>query len=332
MISGQKIVAFTPCGRKRYMDLLAAHVVREQALGHIDKWILFNNPYTIEDSTYAAQLAAKYDWIEILNVGAVTATRGAGQIASFYSSLKETDCIYLRLDDDLIYIDRDAIPNLIRYRLAHPEPFLVYPTIINNTRTSYQLQQRGLIPRAWGEVEPILCAPTAWINPIFVLNLHQKALAAIDGGTLLAEFTLPSEEFTDWETGNISINSFAIFGKDLVECSLTSGDEEGYLSKHRPQAVGRYNARCGDAIVIHFAYHTQTAFMDQSGVLTDYARLVEPLPFRTYRLPPIPIPPDPEALTRAQIIRAGNTVPQFHLQRNALRAAMMARQGGGLKA
>lgn len=335
MIAGQRIVAFTPCGRKRYMDLLAPHVVREHSLGHIDEWVLFNNPYTIEDSTYAEQIAARYDWVKILNVGAVTAVRGAGQIATFYSGLKDPDCIYLRLDDDLVYIDRDAIPNLIRYRLAHPEPFIVYPTIINNTRTSYQLQQRGLIPTSWGQVEPILCAPTAWSNPGFVFNLHQKALAAIEGGTLLAEFALPSEEFNDWENGNISINCFAMFGKDMAACEVLS-DEEGYLSRFRPQALGRYNARCGDALVIHFAYHTQTAFMDQSGMLTDYARLVEPLPFRTRRLPPLPVVvvPGGEPMTRAQIVRGQATAP--HLQRQALRNAMMSRRtpvaGDGVKA
>src|ERR1035437_3454219 len=330
MIAGQKIIAFTPCGRKRYMDLLAAHVVREHSLGHIDKWVLFNNPYTIEDSTYAAQLAANYDWIEILNVGAVTSVRGAHQIASFYSSLTETDCIYVRLDDDLIYIHENAIVNLVNYRIAHPQPFLVYPTIINNTRTSYQLQKHGLIPESWGIVEPILCAVTAWATPSFVLNLHQKAVAAIDGGTLAAEFALPNEEFTDWETGNISINSFAIFGKDMIECNV-GADEEGYLSKFRPQALRRFNARCGDALVIHFAYHPQTAFMDLSGMLTDYARLVEPLPSRTYRLPPDAPPPAPAAEP------APLSDQQIRLQRQMIRNLAMGQnwaegQRLGLKA
>lgn len=326
MIDGQKIIAFTPCGRKRYMDLLAAHVVREQALGHIDKWVLFNNPYTVEDSTYAAQLAGRYDWIEVLNVGDETPTRSASQIASFYGGLKDENCIYVRLDDDLIYIHKGALVKLVRYRIAHPKPFLVYPTIINNTRTSFQLQKHGIIPESWGLVEPILCAPTAWVNPSFVFNLHQKALDAIERDSL-EEFTLPSEEFTDWETGNISINSFAIFGKDMAECNV-GADEEGYLSKFRPQAVHRHNARCGDAFVIHFAYHTQTEFMDKSGMLTDYARLVEPLPFRTQRLAPVPAPALEAAAPPPPLPRNS---PQFHRQRRMLREVAM-RQSGGLRA
>src|ERR1700726_4693716 len=155
MIRDQKVVAFTPCGRKRYMDLLTAHVIREHDLGNIDKWVLFNNPYTIEDSTYAAQLASWFDWIEVLNVGDETPTRDAYQIASFYSGLKDADCVYVRLDDDLIYLEKDAITNLVNYRLDNPKPFLVYPTIINNTRTSFEMQHEGIIPMSWGKVEPI---------------------------------------------------------------------------------------------------------------------------------------------------------------------------------
>lgn len=294
MIADHKIVAFTPCGRKRYMDLLTAHVLREHKRGHIDKWYLFNNPYTIEDSTYAEQLKSQFDWVEVLNFGEVTPTRVAGQISTFYSQLREPgeNVIYVRLDDDLIYIDEQAIPNLIAYRLGHPQPFLVYPTIINNTRTSYALQQAGIIPTDWGIVEPILCAPTAWRDPRFVFNLHMKALAAIENNSLVEEFKLPSYQFPDYETGNISINSFAMFGRDMHE-SVVAPDEETYLSKRRPQELGRPNARCGDAMVIHFAYHTQTEFMDKTGLLLDYANLVEPLPFRTLRrLPDLPPPND----------------------------------------
>lgn len=323
MIQGHKIIAFTPCGRKRYMDLLASHVMREHARGHIDQWVLFNNPYSIEDSTYADQLAAMLGWVRVIKIGDETPTRHAGQIATFYGGLDDAEAIYVRLDDDLIYLDEQCIPNLIKFRLEHPHPFIVYPTIINNTRTSFQLQKHGIIPQSWGEVEPILCAPTAWRNPDFVLKLHQKALTSIASGTLVEDFTLPSEEFTDLETGNISINSFAMFGKDMVECNV-SPDEETYLSMTRQRETERMNARAGDAIVIHFAYHTQTEFMDKSGILTDYAWLTPPLPFRTVRLPP---------LSPAPVIIAGQPARVTQQQRQMFRSQnLAARQAAGLTA
>ncbi len=325
MIQGNKIVAFTPCGRKRYMDILSRHVIDQHARGNIDEWVLFHNPYSVEDSTYSTQLAERFNWNKVLRVGPDTFPRGPGLISTFNAHLREQDCIYIRLDDDLCYLDVDAVPRLVAYRLAHSAPFIVYPTIINNTRTSFQLQQRGLIPMDWGVVEPILCAPTAWISPSFVSNLHQKALLAIETGHLVEEFALPNENFEDIESGNISINSFAMFGKDMIEMSVP-GDEEGYISKFRPTALGRLNARCGDAIVIHFSYHTQTAFMDGTGMLGDYARLApDVLLPRTTRLPPAP--PIPIAPYVAP------PTPHTHQQLVALRRAAMSRNpGAGLKA
>jgi hypothetical protein len=184
--------------------------------------------------------------------------------------------------------------------MAHPEPFLVFPAIVNNVRTSYHMQQAGIIPNEWGHVENEMCDEMAWKHSEFVFNLHQKALASIEAGTLVADFTLPSEQFTDWEAGHISINCFAIFGKDMLECRVAK-DEEGYLSLWRPQELRRQNARAGDSLVIHFAYHTQTEFMDKSGMITDYAQLVKPLPFRTARLaPPVWTPSEAEKPTPAQ--------------------------------
>jgi hypothetical protein len=117
----------------------------------------------------------------------------------------------------------------------------------------------------WGVVEPILARRPLGANRASCSELHQKALAAIEGGTLALSSRCRASQFPNYELGNISINSFAMFGKDMHECNVAA-DEETYLSMRRPQAWAP-NARCGDAIVIHFAYHTQTEFMDKSGML-----------------------------------------------------------------
>lgn len=295
MIHGQKVIAFTPCGRKRYMDLLAGNVMREHERGHIDQWILFNNAYKYEDSTYADQLAEHFPWCKVLREhkdepqdkgrdGKQFTWARPEQIANFYKQFTESEnCIYFRLDDDIIYIDEECLPRLITYRINNPKPYLVYPVIVNNVRTSYHLQQQGVIPKTWGEVKDEMCDVTAWKDENFVRQLHMKALAALKQGKLRQEFPLRTEQFTDWEAGHISINCFAMFGKDMLEAKVEA-DEEGYLSLWKPKELNRQNARCGDAVVIHFAYHTQTEYMDGTGMLSDYARLVPALPFQTHQL------------------------------------------------
>jgi len=295
MINGQKIIAFTPVGRKRYMDLLAAHMKREHDAGHIDEWILFNNAYMREDSTYCDQLAAQWDWITVLRekplVGHDTAGgqfmwRRPDHIADFYKFMTQSEnVIYVRLDDDIVYIDPDCLPRLVKYRLEHPEAFLVFPTIVNNVRTSYHMQEQGIVGN-WG-IRNEMCDEVAWKHRDYVFDLHMKALRAIEEGKLAETLGLRSEVYTDpsYEAGHISINCFAILGKDMLDC-VVPGDEEGYLSLWRPRDLKRQNARCGDALVIHFAYHTQTDFMDKTGLLNDYVKLAPPLDFRTERLAP----------------------------------------------
>jgi hypothetical protein len=133
MIDGQQVIGFTPVGRKRYMDILAPYIMREHERGHIDKWILFNNAYLRDDSTLCQQIAAQFPWCEVIDEvekGGVNdsefrkfAWHPPTHICGVYKFLTAGEgTVYVRLDDDLCYIDDNAIERLVRYRIAHPEP------------------------------------------------------------------------------------------------------------------------------------------------------------------------------------------------------------------
>ena len=284
MIEGQKIIAFTPCGRKRYMDLLAGYVLREHERGHIDEWILFNNAYFTDDATYADQLAAHWPWVKIFR----GVKEGGGNwqarnyaasesdfIYKFYTQMTEGDgVIYIRIDDAIVFIEENTIPTLIRYRLDNPEPFLVFPIIINNLRTLERMQASGIIPTQWEG------AKYNWHREDFLFRLHLKTLEAIRKGEVLSKFDLPSARFTNFDAGWLSINAFAIFGKDMLACDVPE-PEERYLALTRPQELNRQNARVGNTAVVHFAYHGQMEIMDKSGLLAEYAKYAPPLGFET---------------------------------------------------
>ncbi len=90
----------------------------------------------------------------------------------------------------------------------------------------------------------------------------------------LRAFTLPSETFHNWDSGNVSINCYAMLGPDMIaHTPACHSHEENYISIEMPQKLNRPNARCGDAFVVHFAYFTQTEHMDRTGLLGNYATL-----------------------------------------------------------
>lgn len=277
MIDGVKVIATTPCGRVRYMRHLVAFMHREHERGRIDEWCLFHNPIK-EKLQSEAELgladrivAALGPWVRVFRDPVYG---GGHRISRFFKYFTESNCVYLRLDDDIVYIDEQAIPRLIHYRIAHPEPYLVVPTIVNNVRTSYHMQQAGIVPLEWGKINNDMLDPIAWKDKDYVINLHKKALQAIRDGSLVKEFTLPTGDFLDFESGYLSINCFAMRGDDLMAIKdNVPEDEERFFALWQPHRTRRQNARVGDAVVCHFAYHTQTQAMDNSGLLAEYAKV-----------------------------------------------------------
>jgi hypothetical protein len=278
MIDGRKIIAFTPSGRQRYMDILWKIIEREHAAGNIDEWVLFNNAYTEADDRHTRAFADRGDWIKVLSDDMPVKARNSPSIHRFYSHLTDPNCIYVRIDDDIVYVDADAIPLLVRHKIANPDLFLVFPTIVNNTRMSYWLQESGVIPRDWGNLTDVFLEPTAWRSAAFDAKLQRKALAAIRAtGGLRDEFTMPDRithgRSSDGMPNNhISVNSFVIEGRDMVDCRVP-WDEEGYLSDKRPAELKRFNGVKGNAVVVHFAYHPQTAEMEATGMLAEYSAI-----------------------------------------------------------
>ena len=58
-------------------------------------------------------------------------------IYHFFKEYTDPNTIYLRFDDDICYIAPDAINNLLNFRIEHPEFFLVYPVIVNNSMNEF---------------------------------------------------------------------------------------------------------------------------------------------------------------------------------------------------
>lgn len=277
MIDGKKIIAFTPSGRERYMQVLWKYVQRDHAAGIIDEWVVFNNSYNDADDNYTRRLAERGDWVKVLSDDMPPNKRKAPTIYRFYNRLKDTDAIYVRLDDDIVYVDPATIPLIVRMKLARSDLFLIFPTIINNTRMSYWLQQAGVIPEDWGKLTDVFLEPTAWRSAAFDAKLQRKALDAINAGTFRRDFTMPDRVTTGRSSegtanNHISVNAFVIDGRDMAACEVT-WDEEGYLSDTRPAQLRRFNGVKGDAAVVHFAYHPQTAEMERTGMLEEYSRI-----------------------------------------------------------
>ncbi|KAI0391395.1 hypothetical protein F5Y17DRAFT_478687 [Xylariaceae sp. FL0594] len=65
--------------------------------------------------------------------------------ACMWDPVTEDDTIYVKIDDDIIFIQPDAIPQLVWTRIAEPHPFAVSANLVNSPLTGYKHYGVGAI-------------------------------------------------------------------------------------------------------------------------------------------------------------------------------------------
>lgn len=141
MFESFKIVVNTAAGRRRYMQYLVPQVLACDIVDRYDLWI---NTMNSQDIEFFRQIAQKYPKINLIwqPDGIVD---GNKSINAFYKQCMDKDTIYFKLDDDIIWMEDKLIEKMVRFRIDHPDYFLVSPLVINNSLTTYLLQVHGKI-------------------------------------------------------------------------------------------------------------------------------------------------------------------------------------------
>lgn len=263
-----KRIVVTPAGRARYLEILHKHLEKQRE--HFDQWLLLVNTNNVEDIGFCERLAARNDsWIDTRYAKDSDPNRQNLNIHKFLNQFcTDPDAVYLRLDDDVVYLAPDFVKTMFETRLADPEPYLVYGNIINNAITSWIHQKLGNFRFKNGHSLYDCVDHLGWANPEFAEELHRE---------FLKNPTDPKwTSFEKWvatEYERISINAICFFGKDFAS-EPVADDEELFLSVDRPRAIQRPNVVCGKAVCVHFAFHTQRAHLDATGILDEYKKLV----------------------------------------------------------
>lgn len=284
MIASKKVVAWTPYGRRRTYSLLIKYLQRDVERGLIDDvWAYMNtDPVGQEDDiAYAHELAAQFPWFHLkyrpdgVDLGNLPKQRYTGLA---YREMVDRDTVYIRLDDDVIYLHDDAIENLIRARLDMPAPVAVFPIIVNNAICSHFLQACEKVPREWGEVSLYCMDPNGWANGPFAVKLHELLLSHIEAGTV--EDLYLYQDFPIQPGTQFSVSCFASLGSMYADLPhgpgiLVPDEEESFHTVHQPVATGVPNILRGNAIVAHWSFFTQHAFLNNTNLLDRYREIAD---------------------------------------------------------
>jgi hypothetical protein len=257
-----QVVCVTPAGRRRYLRLLAPQVL---ASGLVDRWDLWVNTAVPADLAFLRGLARLDPRVRLVP-HPDGATPSVEAIGAFSRLAMDPASAYVRLDDDVVWLEPEFFETLLAFRFAHPEHFVVSPLVVNNALGSYVLQTFGKIASSRPLTTACLCK-VGWRDPEFALQLHRLALDLVRRGETQRLHCGPVEVALN----RFSINCISWFGRDMALAGgVVGADEEEELSASMAARLRRRNCLCTDAVAVHFAFYSQREVVDAAGVLEEY--------------------------------------------------------------
>jgi hypothetical protein len=300
VFEGYRVIVVCPAGRRHVADLMRQHV--EQARPVVDKvhwWLNTDDP---EDLAYFRGLyrAAPDFYCTIAHVGATEFSRRHMLISRFFRHTIDPKTIYVRIDDDVVWMVEGCIQKLLAHRVQYPDAYLVYGNIVNSSRFMHLHQKQGAFDPGF-EIEYAINHPTNRQSVPAGLAAHEAFLhtaeaiaAGGDRETLLEPWTrFGRHVFGPGEYNDANMLSW--FGRDFAvwggHCPPRIHEEQ-WICLRMPAKHGcRIHEACGDALCVHYASSPQWAGISaQPSILERYARLAPPSGIRP--LPPATIAVD----------------------------------------
>jgi hypothetical protein len=249
------------------------HLWRERkVLDEVQVWIN-TEPGQDEDRNWLATLPARYGpWVNLIWKDPHPVNRL--QIADFWVNCLESDTIYFRFDDDIVYVHPGYFEAMTAFRLENPDYLLVFPQVWNNGLCSYLSQHiyHNVGFQAGNVEEFVFDHPVAHMKPDFAVYLHSVLLDKLETGKV---DSLLWEDSWELDIGKlVSVNSFCFFGEDFAKFGgQVQGYEEPFLSGILTERFNRHNVICGWTMTSHFAFGPQWGRLLGTDVLSRYRQV-----------------------------------------------------------
>lgn len=266
-----KAVAIVMAGRRKYLECLIPYLLRDLHLfDHIQLW----DNAADEDSAYLRELAET--WPGVFEVKTLPegeriipkddAAHRVANLAKFYRYATDVDTIYIKFDDDIVWIEEGAIERLLAYREMHPKWWMVIGNVLNNSAT--YLLHRNETPEWEDEYTNGIYKSAEVANTI-----HEEFLTRGRLGDL-SEY-----RFNIWAGGNtkqIPNQVYAFLGRDWAEFGgkVQSHDEYLWLARTKREEMSRSSCVYGPSLFVHYSYFPQQDGIDHSH-LEAYTKLAK---------------------------------------------------------
>lgn len=230
-----------------------------------------------------------------------------------YRDSQEEDTVYLKLDDDVVFLEESLFTDFVKARIENPEPPLLFPLIVNNSFSSWLLQNKNILSypvenhfgdiwkNVYARIKPlienksghkliisdyvsnheILC-PMGWGNLYYCVDIHNQFIQNILSSPN-KQSTFTSEMYWNHSFYELqyaepnSINVCSWLGSSLKKYMKTYGSiysDENWWTVYLPIWSNQHNMIYTKTIVAHYAYYKQRELgLDITDILEKYEKL-----------------------------------------------------------
>ena len=246
-------------GRKCYMEILMLYVNKLLDQNDVTEFHVWDYTRDPRDELWLGQQfgSANNSRIKLIKV---RQKKTWGEYYQHYTKARYPNCIIVKADDDIVFIDTQEFAAFIQRRIANTTHLLAFPSIVNNDMGAFFQQQFGLLPpdllrlpfpQFWQQSQVWQNGKKAEVlHNYFLEHAHSKWLPFARG------LTTASKQVP--EGVRVSINFFAIRSDDLdLFQRVAHADDEHELTERLPRVLHRTHYIDPAMTVAHFAFRPQ---------------------------------------------------------------------------
>jgi len=268
MIGEYRVVVVILAGRRRYMECLLPYLLREEAVDEVRFWV---NTTDKEDIAWIRQASFSYAKCVMEDRGFRPNNPPGNQFNQFYDKCIDPKTVYVKIDDDIVWLQKDCIKKLATYHIEHPEHFVVHANVFNNGVCDYLNACSGLFDGLPKGGMDAACG-LYWKEPWMAVLKHEHVLKMLQHH----EDELPHfDPYIFTPAIRVSINCLTWLGSEFAKFEgKVPHDDEVWMSLTKPNELKKSTVILREAYCSHYAYYTQRELLDRTGVLDKYRNLI----------------------------------------------------------
>ena len=266
MVDGHKVVTVTPSGRQRFVEILHNYLISMRHI--IDNHVWWINTNDQADIDYLENITAQYpDFYSTKYLpDHPNYNFNNLNIYKFYKYTKDENTVYVRFDDDIVFVEKSEFENFIKFRINNPQYFLVFANTVNNNYCTYIHQMLGAVDV--GEHRHLNQLPLVeyrhdnqvLLDPNYTLKSIFDFCVALGTGKI-SKFKFNKWIFHNFEKCNI--HCFSWLGSEFNKFDDVGIDEESWLTIYKPRERSMKNCVYGNFIVVHYSYDNFVFHIDK---------------------------------------------------------------------